>query len=644
MATGYSQTWVKQGSFKASLRLYYSTVYDPATNSSAVTVVPQFMSSVNYGNDYRFYNYGVSGAGIYGNGALLYSLGSNYGSGNYLKCGVADNLWATLSPQSGSIASFRVAHDDNGDASFTLGILGSARAMYGSGVLVSPVGAAAGSVITIHEAVASTISSCSGSVATQGNFLLSVSRLSSKYFHRASFSVGGVTLYTSEPFATDLSCTIPRSWFSSHPSASSLTVAVSVQTYTDAGCGSAVGSPAAASFTLVADAGMKPSVSAGWASVAACNTGAVENIAGFVKGYSQAAVTFDVSHVSLADTAGASVASFSVSCQGATVSASPYRTPVLTQDSLVCTVTDTRGRTASESFTVALTDYAPPVLSGICVFRCDSLGAADEDGTYYSAKATLSYSPLAGQNSCSLEVAHKTPNGSYGTALPLVSGTARYDLGPILADRSYTVKISAVDSLGGSAEYYATIPTRKWAMHFRPDGSGAAFGKAAETDGRFEVSADWDVKLGRPLGISSGGTGADNAADARANLGISGIGLLDVYPVGSIYLSTVGTSPALLFGGTWTQIEDRFLLSAGQSYSAGNTGGESAHTLTVDEIPAHAHSHWSGSAGINASGGNAQRGFVSSTGKNIGTDNTGGGLAHNNMPPYLVVYMWERIA
>ena len=74
-----------------------------------------------------------------------------------------------------------------------------------------------------------------------------------------------------------------------------------------------------------------------------------------------------------------------------------------------------------------------------------------------------------------------------------------------------------------------------------------------------------------------------------------------IYPIGSIYSSTESTSPATLFGfGTWEQIKDKFLLAAGDTYEAGNTGGAASasytpagtvggHTLTVDEIPSHNH-------------------------------------------------------
>lgn len=118
--------------------------------------------------------------------------------------------------------------------------------------------------------------------------------------------------------------------------------------------------------------------------------------------------------------------------------------------------------------------------------------------------------------------------------------------------------------------------------------------------------------------------------------------LLDyVYPVGSVYISTSSTSPAAIIGGTWERIQDRFLLGAGTSYTAGTTGGEAEHTLTVAEIPSHTHNdHTNLDAKVVA--GNDYCGVTS--GMQGETAATGGGLAHNNMPPYLAVYMWTRTA
>lgn len=131
------------------------------------------------------------------------------------------------------------------------------------------------------------------------------------------------------------------------------------------------------------------------------------------------------------------------------------------------------------------------------------------------------------------------------------------------------------------------------------------------------------------------------------------------HPVGSLYISEKSTDPATLFGGTWERIKDRFILAAGDSYSAGSTGGEASHTLTVSEMPSHTH-------GIETNetytGGAAHTGWrlrMNSKAKGTAWDNpndampnlnqtwtiyTGGNAAHNNMPPYLAMYVWKRTA
>ena len=84
---------------------------------------------------------------------------------------------------------------------------------------------------------------------------------------------------------------------------------------------------------------------------------------------------------------------------------------------------------------------------------------------------------------------------------------------------------------------------------------------------------------------------------------VDGVGN-ELYPVGSIYMSTTNTSPASMFGGTWEQIKDCFLWATGDTTSitytengtsvtklltAGSRGGEATHTLTANEMPAHNH-------------------------------------------------------
>ena len=71
-----------------------------------------------------------------------------------------------------------------------------------------------------------------------------------------------------------------------------------------------------------------------------------------------------------------------------------------------------------------------------------------------------------------------------------------------------------------------------------------------------------------------------------------------IYPVGSIYINTGNVNPTLLFGGEWAKLENRFLLCSGSSYQTGQTGGETSHALTTDEMPKHTHSILAHSHGL----------------------------------------------
>lgn len=164
---------------------------------------------------------------------------------------------------------------------------------------------------------------------------------------------------------------------------------------------------------------------------------------------------------------------------------------------------------------------------------------------------------------------------------------------------------------------------------------------------------------------------------------------LSIYPIGSIYMSVNEVDPSTIFGGTWQQIKDKFLLASGDVYNNGATGGEATHTLSESEMPTHTHSytkavsvdghtltvlempsHSHGTATqylgstttvslaetttppytelsynepiLTVGGGEAHSHGLTTTTDNTG--NSGGNTAHNNMPPYLAVNVWVRRA
>lgn len=142
-------------------------------------------------------------------------------------------------------------------------------------------------------------------------------------------------------------------------------------------------------------------------------------------------------------------------------------------------------------------------------------------------------------------------------------------------------------------------------------------------------------------------------AELKSDIGVDTATLVDLfYPIGSIYMSTDTTNPQSRFTGTyWLPIYNRFLLGAGDAYKAGTMGGEATHTLTRSEIPSHYHDEYLGNDGGSDSAPSGYSGWPHiaytsnktwwTTGSKTST--AGGDGAHNNMPPYLAVYMWRRV-
>lgn len=138
------------------------------------------------------------------------------------------------------------------------------------------------------------------------------------------------------------------------------------------------------------------------------------------------------------------------------------------------------------------------------------------------------------------------------------------------------------------------------------------------------------------------------------SLSIKGVDIIDyIYPVG-IYISfKTSIDPNTHFEGTtWERVYDAFLYSVPQGQTANVTGGEKTHTLTVDELPQNIGTlqavSWiteSDTGAFTRVQNYADR--TANPGTDMGTTThtlSGGGAAHNNMPPYEGCYTWHRTA
>lgn len=244
-----------------------------------------------------------------------------------------------------------------------------------------------------------------------------------------------------------------------------------------------------------------PAVASGWAKATYYNTGtAAASIAAFVQGYSKAQVTFDPSKITTKY--GATIQSYKIACGGVTDTDAPYLTGVLTGTAatITCTVEDSRGYTASGTLSVSLYAYKKPALSDVALYRADEDGTANRAGLCIYAKATLTWSDIGGKNSCSMKGYYRLQSGSYPAAgTEMTSGVGILLTVAAAATSTYVAKITAVDSLGNTATYEATIPTDNVAFHIRDGGQGAGFGKYAEEDDLLDVA--WSGRVRKNLTV-----------------------------------------------------------------------------------------------------------------------------------------------
>lgn len=395
----------------------------------------------------------------------------------------------------------------------------------------------------------------------------------------------------------------------------------------------------------------------------------------YVGGYTKARVI-----VSAAAGAGSSISSYSITGLGATGTSADWTSGVLSAGAKTVTaaVTDKRSTSASASKSFTVISYAKPTVS-VNVER----GTAGSTFVQNDSGKNLRITAAAGVD--------LTGNGNRGTLVLKLDGEeiGRYtslqntSIEKIVSqtvDDNVAHEISAVvtDSVGeSSAEFIFDLPTAKVNMSMLPDDKGVTFGGHPVIEG---LVSEFPAKFngGLSLNLSKNGFTSSMISsctkDSDDFTALSELLLNFAHPVGSYYWSSVSTSPATLFGGTWTQVTDKFVLAAGSTYKAGGTGGAATVSLTTAQMPSHTHTITasSGSAGAHThkikcdldayyttsgtrswsvhraeSGAGSTVGITDSKGSHSHTVTAtaaaaGSGSAHENMPPYIVAYCWRR--
>ena len=381
-----------------------------------------------------------------------------------------------------------VAHSSDGSKtcsfSATAGINVTLSGTYYGNVTAS----GSGTFDTIARA--SSISSVTSSVSINGTnaCTVNISRKSSSFTHKVVFSLGSYSK-TTEDVGTSTSYAIPTSWINALPSATSGTAKVTVTTYSGS---TKIGSAVSQTFTVTVPSTVVPTISA--VTIAETVSGINAQFGGFVQSKSRAKIT-----ITAAGAYSSTIKAYKTVVDGKTYTGSAPTTGILNtagNRTVTITVTDSRGRTASTTRTIAVIAYAAPKINTFTAIRANSLGAADDNGTLALAKIKFSISAVNDKNTKSYKVEYRQKATDTWTQAATGSVYA-YDSNMLLninvnPDISYDLRLSVTDFFGTTIAL-SEIATAFTLIDFNASGKGLAFGKVSEVDNGMEIDMPMSV-------------------------------------------------------------------------------------------------------------------------------------------------------
>ena len=443
---------------------------------------------------------------------------------------------------------------------------------------------------------------------------IQISRNSTSFTHTLTYEFGSLsgTIATKTTDTTITSWTFPTSFYAEIPNARSGTGIITCETYS----GDTLLGTKTCSFTATTNESLcKPTLSPTVEDSNSIAIGVTGNKNTLIIYFSDAAIT-----TGAAARNSATLVSQKVTCGSKSITTSSGTIEDVESGTFTFTATDSRGYSTTQTVTKDIINYINPTCNlNISNPTTDGNLSFTITGNYYNGSFG------AVNNTLSVSYKYKAGSGNYSDNIEVTNIT--------LNNNTYTANISLT-----GLDYKETYTFQAFTIDKIKSANSAE--RVIKTTPVFSWSND-DFEFNVPVKFN-------------------GKTLLDVvYPVGAIYMSVSEISPATLFGGTWERIQNRFLLAAGSSYTAGNTGGEATHTLTANEMPVHSHdlranTSWGGSEtlapwaqyfgsnilyDVGASGGTITTSYYGNV-----TQSAGGNVSHNNMPPYLVVYMWKRTA
>lgn len=499
--------------------------------------------------------------------------------------------------------TLKIAHNSDGSKSFT--ISGFSGWIYDSGT--TNASAQSFTLSTIPRA-----SSVSCSTANIGsNAIITINRASTSFTHTLTYVFGSLTgTIATKTSSTNISWTLPTTFYAQIPNAKSGAGTITCQTYNGS---TLIGSKSTSFTATVSESASKPTLSPTVVDSNTTTTALTGDSSKFIKYYSNASAA-----TGAAARNSSTLKSQKIVCGAKSLATASGTISAVESGSFSFSATDSRGYITTQTVNKTLIEYVKltcsmeagaPTTAGVATLKIS--------GNYFNG----SFGKVA--NTLTVQYRYKTQGENYGswtTVTATKSGntySATASISGLNYLNTYVFQVRAIDKL---ATVNSNEQTRKTTPVF-----------------------DW----------------SKDDFNVNGTLKVNNTNIFDlIYPVGSIYISVNSTNPEVLFGGTWEQIQGRFLLGMSSSYPVGSTGGsKDAVVVAHTHNPANEAGYYgfitnskkAFTVGDMGSQSGSGRYYPYSTAsfdisRNTTTGSTGVSGTDKNMPPYLAVAMWKRTA
>lgn len=374
-----------------------------------------------------------------------------------------------------------ITHNADGTKSFSYSFSQAFSITFAGVSIGTKTGSGTGELNTIPRATTPTLSVTSADMGA--TVTISTPRASSAFTHDLAYAfAGGSYVAIQNGVATSTTWTIPLALASSIPNATSGTVTIRCITKN----GTATVGTKTVLLTAKVPATVIPTISS--VALTEGSTGLAATYGAYIQ--SKSTITASIAAVG---SYGSTIKSYSSTFMGKTYAGASFTTDTVTSSgslSMVTTVTDSRGRTASKTTSVTVLSYSSPKITTFHVARYTSSGVADPDGTYVRARVVYSISSLNGKNAATAKVEYKkSTDSAWTTLITRTETTLDATLTPMgttfSTDYQWDFRITLTDAFNSAtpATYTAVLPSGAVIFDIKADGKGIAFFKTCTKDG-----------------------------------------------------------------------------------------------------------------------------------------------------------------